>query len=381
MANRNNSSNYNNSSLLSEWLLPLIFLFCLPPVGALLIVLKLFDTHPKRHITPRSSAQAGPAAAPGSRTTMSYAATAQAMQEAAAQREPVGVSTLARKSKRLTAIGAGFTLLFGLCFVSDLADSLWILPDVLWFLEEILASMCLTIGGLGMWISGRRLKKKLRRCRQYLATIGQNKTVSVTALASATGRPVQTVREELQEMLDEGFFPTGFLDYGGDKLVLSTGGLQEQPKPAPKAAETEPAAAENAVLAEIKALNDSIAHQGLSDQIDRIGVITAKIFDYQKSHPDAASQLHSFLNYYLPTTLKILRAYAQLEQQGIEGENITAAKQRIEGMMNKVVEGFEKQLDQLFQGDALDITSDVKVLEQMLAKDGLSSGEEIGLTL
>ena len=107
---------------------------------------------------------------------------------------------------------------------------------------------------------------------------------------------------------------------------------------------------ENAVLAEIRAVNDSIEDAALSAQIDRIGVITAKIFEYQKSHPERSAQLHAFLSYYLPTTLKILRAYAQLESQGVEGENIAAAMSRIEGMMGKVVEGFEKQLDQLFQG-------------------------------
>ena len=109
--------------------------------------------------------------------------------------------------------------------------------------------------------------------------------------------------------------------------------------------------------------------------------ITAKILDYQRQHPEKSPQLHSFLSYYLPTTLKILRAYAQLEDQEVAGENITAAMERIEGMMDKVVEGFEKQLDQLFQGDALDITSDVEVLERMLSKDGLSSKDSIRLEL
>ena len=80
-----------------------------------------------------------------------------------------------------------------------------------------------------------------------------------------------------------------------------------------------------------------------------------------------------------PNTIQ--RAYAQLESQGVEGENIAAAMSRIEGMMGTVVEGFEKQLDQLFQGDAMDITTDVAVLEQMLQKDGLSSsgGMQIGI--
>ena len=141
-----------------------------------------------------------------------------------------------------------------------------------------------------------------------------------------------------------------------------------------------PAEKENAVLAEIRAVNDDIDNPRLSAQIDRIGVITAKIFDYQKTHPEKSPQLHSFLSYYLPTTLKILRAYAQLEDQEVSGENISSAMKRIENMMEKVVEGFEKQLDQLFQGDVLDITTDVEVLERMMAKDGLSSSTA-GFTL
>ena len=115
----------------------------------------------------------------------------------------------------------------------------------------------------------------------------------------------------------------------------------------------------------------------MSRKIDRIGEITGNIFAYLREKPDKEGKLRSFLSYYLPTTLKILRAYSRLEDQEVSGENITSAMERIEGMMDKVVEGFEKQLDQLFQGDALDITADVEVLERMLAKDGLSSGSSL----
>ena len=154
-------------------------------------------------------------------------------------------------------------------------------------------------------------------------------------------------------------------------------GLREEP---PK--KEEPASGqEDAILAEIRAVSGAISNPKLSAQIDRVGVITAKILEYQKSHPSKAAQLHSFLGYYLPTTLKLLRAYGQLEDQEVSGANITAAMQRIEGMMDKVVEGFEKQLDLLFQGDAMDITADVEVLERMLAKDGLSGQGGITLSL
>lgn len=381
MAEQHYNKQQPPSGSIGDWILPLVFLFVIPPVGMLLLVLKLFGGSSSAKKAAQSRTFQSQNIPSGSRTsTAEFAAAPKTKKKkSAAPLDPLTAS--AQRGKKLSTIGAVLTILFGFCTVIEAVDMLWVLPDIVWFLEEVLPLACFAIGGGCTWLAGRHLKKKVRRYRQYLAMIGQNQTISISSLASATGRSAHTVREDLQDMLDDGLFPTGFLDYGGDQLVLSPEGLKQQPKEAPKQKAVTVEEAENAVLTEIRAVNDSIAHEGLSAQIDRIGIITAKIFDYQKSHPEKSPQLHSFLSYYLPTTLKILRAYAQLESQGIEGENITAAKQRIEGMMDKVVEGFEKQLDQLFQNDALDITSDVKVLEQMLSKDGLSSGDGMRLSI
>lgn len=90
-----------------------------------------------------------------------------------------------------------------------------------------------------------------------------------------------------------GILPQGFLDYGGDRLVLSADGLSDsQPK---EEAPSQPLhQEENAILTEIRAVNEAVDNEKLSAQIDRIGVITAKILDYQKSHPESSPQLHSF---------------------------------------------------------------------------------------
>ena len=135
------------------------------------------------------------------------------------------------------------------------------------------------------------------------------------------------------------------------------------------------------VLKEIQSLSGEIDNPKIAGQVEKIGYITARIFDYQRSHPSESTQLRSFLNYYLPTTLKLLRAYEQLEDQKVHGTNINTTMERIDKMMDKVVDGFEKQLDQLFQGTAMDLTADIEVLEQMLTKDGLSSSTEFKLEL
>lgn len=294
------------------------------------------------------------------------------------------VSALDKKGKRWAIAGGAAAAICLTTFIASLGEPLlWLSRGSFdLFINELMELMvlpCIAAGGLGFLWAGLRKRKQASLYRSYLAMIGRQKIVSVSALASATGRSPDRVRDDLADMLDDGLFPQGFLDYGGDRLVLTGDGVTEAAEPEQPAPPQPPSADENAILAEIRAINDAIDNEKLSAQIDRVGVITARILDYQKSHPEKEAELHSFLSYYLPTTLKILRTYAQLEDQEVSGQNITAAMQRIENMMDKAVEGFEKQLDRLFQGDVMDITADVEVLERMLAKDGLSDQE--GLTL
>ena len=236
----------------------------------------------------------------------------------------------------------------------------------------------LTGAGLVLLYVGLFRRKRSKLFRQYLALIGQRDSVSVSTLVSATGRSYKKVCDELQDMLDLGVLPMGYLDLAQGRLVLTSQGIADQPAPQPQP-EPEAEAVEPDILSQIRQVSDAIADPAMRAKIDRIGMLTGKILDYRRQNPAKDAQLRSFLNYYLPTTLKILRAYVQLDQQGVEGSNISAAKARVEGMMDKVVEGFETQLDRLFQDQALDITSDVAVLEQMLDQDGL--GQNGGLTL
>ena len=389
------------------WLiaLGLILIGVTAPVGVLMIVMKLLGGGGKakkrrqqgRH--PYYQQQYGREPA-GARTTQEGTSWEGSSQDAPARQEPVQkqaplkpqkkkgkgrdlIAELDKKGKNWAIAGGATAAGCFIGLIGSLGDALfWLFHgDIAFFMEELtgpLVLLCCIAGGLGFVWAGLRKRKQASRWRSYLAMIGRQSSVSVSALASATGRSPGKVRDDLADMLDDGLFPQGFLDYGGDRLVLTGEGIAEPSRqeeaPPPPAKEDE-----NAILAEIRAVNDAIDDEKMSAQIDRIGVITAKILDYQKTHPDKAVQLHSFLSYYLPTTLKILRAYGQLEDQEVSGRNITAAMQRIEGMMDKVVEGFEKQLDLLFQGDAMDITTDVEVLERMLAKDGLS--DQQGLTL
>ena len=351
------------------------------PVGFLMIVLKLLGGK-KRGRHPYYTQQARQESM-GARTTAADSQAAAPTQKKRTRKKASKaqdfVQELAAKGKNMTTVGGIITAVAACITLLCVSDSLFWLPEYpLWFLEEIVPPLCFTAVGGGVLWAGLRRQKQAHRYRSYLAMIGQKKVVSVSSLAAATGDPPAKVWDVLEDMLDDGLFPAGYLDHGGGRLVVSGDGLEDTPpkqEEKPKEAPQE----EDAVLAEIRAVSDAVDNPKLAAQIDRIGDITAKILEYQRNRPEKAPQLHSFLSYYLPTTLKILRAYSQLEDQEVSGQNITSAMERIEGMMDKVVEGFEKQLDLLFQGDAMDITTDVEVLERMLAKDGLSDQE--GLTL
>ena len=363
----------------SFWILAVILLFAFTPVGILMIVLKLASGGKKKGRHPFYM-QKGEGRV-GARTVRMGDEDGRAPNPGTRPAANTLLINMAAKAKRLTLAGAIMSAIFGFASITSVTSNLWILPDVAWYLEQIVPILCFFGAGLGCLWAGLRRQRQVRTFRSYLAMVGNRDAVSISALSSAVGAPPAKVRDTLEDMLDDGFFPLAYLDYGNDRLVLTSDGVAEPP---PKEEEKEPEQApeddlQNGVLEEIRTINREIENPKLNQQIDRIGAITAKVFEYQRSHPQKSAQLHSFLNYYLPTTLKILRAYARLEDQEVEGENITAAMERIENMMDKVVEGFEKQLDQLFQGDALDITTDVEVLERMLEKDGLSSGDGLRL--
>lgn len=125
-------------------------------------------------------------------------------------------------------------------------------------------------------------------------------------------------------------------------------------------------------VGEMRRLNDSIEDPVLSQQIDHIEATTGKIFQYVMAHPDRKGQIRRFLNYYLPTTLKLLNAYDRLDEAGISGINIDGAKGRISEVMKAIVDGFDRQLDALYQGEVMDINAEIKVLQSLLTGDGLA---------
>lgn len=131
----------------------------------------------------------------------------------------------------------------------------------------------------------------------------------------------------------------------------------------------------NLAISEMKRLNTSIKDEKISADIDRLEDLSAKIFAQVKADPKKLPQIRKFMDYYLPTTLKLLNAYDRMGAQGVNGENIDNTMQRVESMMSTIVAAFEKQLDMLFGSEAMDISTDITVLENMMKREGLSEDD------
>ena len=265
------------------------------------------------------------------------------------------------------------------------------------------------LGGLALLTSSIAGNRKYNRLyRTYWNIIGDQPYISIAELAKITGRSRKKVKKDLQKMLDNNLLPEdAYIDHAANCLILQPGYVRGTARPQPDPMDNEPIIAEvvdepkakkkpadqpqpepqqqdpadreaailqetfDAKLREIRYWNDEIDDERVSARIDDIEATTANIFYLVREKPERASEIRTFMNYYLPTTLKLLKAYARLEKQSVAGENIKSSRQEIERILDKLAEGFRQQLDRLFQADAIDISSDIDVLETMMAKDGL----------
>ena len=128
----------------------------------------------------------------------------------------------------------------------------------------------------------------------------------------------------------------------------------------------------DAHLRTVRELSAKIDNTDVRAKVDRLGGTCQRIFDYVRQNPKSADELRKFMNYYLPTLEKLVKTYELMEEQGVEGENITASKARISQMLDTMDAAFRKQLDALFGDTALDIDTDITVMEGMMAQEGLT---------
>ena len=274
----------------------------------------------------------------------------------------------------ITAIGAIASALFAIGGISEL---LTLFEEGFSFTGLInpIVAFCFSAAGLVTALFGHVRKKKAQRFENYLKLIGDKTAVPIHYLADVMGIDYHKVIKDLREMISRGILTPAWLDLKTYRLMRTE--YTEAQAVQPEEKKEEALSRNDRILRQIRADNDLIADVEVSAKIDRIEDLTRKIFAILEERPEKEAQLYNFMNYYLPTTLKALESYARLEAQGVETAAIREAKQKINKALDELADGYEKQLDKLFEDDVVDITADIDVMRKMLQKDGLKEDEII----
>ena len=242
---------------------------------------------------------------------------------------------------------------------------------------------------------GVDMVRTVGRFRQYVSVLKDREFCDIKEIASATGRDVRKVLKDVKKMITKGWFCQGHLDEKESCLMVSEHAWNQytalmedmkQRKAEEQAAQKKMqeeydrlspevqkiVQAGDEYVRRIKAANDAIPGEVISAKISRMELLVDRIFDRVEQNPDSVNDMRRMMDYYLPTTMKLLEAYEELVAQPGLGENIFSSKKEFEDTIDTLNIAFEKLLDSLFQDTAWDVSSDISVLHTMLAQEGLT---------
>ena len=282
----------------------------------------------------------------------------------------------------MTAMGGAFLFTILLTLISGT----WTAP--------VLAFFGIGAGAFGIMLrKGISQTKRLSRMKRYISLCGDNMYVNLQDLADQTQKSMDYVLKDIKKMLSLGFFPQGHLDQKESCLMLDDATYreylriekerkvlaEEQAKKADATPEEKAADELNAILSEgqdyiqkLHHLNDIIEDPVVSEKLYQMEHLLKEIFGRLKETPEQMPKMRKLMNYYLPTTIKLLQAYSEFDDVSAPNQDIASAKSEIEKTIDIINEAFTELLNKLFQKSAFDAATDAQVLQTMLAKEGLT---------
>ncbi|MBR3053188.1 MAG: 5-bromo-4-chloroindolyl phosphate hydrolysis family protein, partial [Firmicutes bacterium] len=258
----------------------------------------------------------------------------------------------------------------------------------------LLAGAIIAAGSAYAFVTGRKDKELVKRYYQYAQAVGDAEYIEIDKLARKTGRTRQEVLADIKALMDKGLLAEAWLDEQETTLILTeevydqykqireqSEQLRQQAEKVQEADADLPESA-RAIIKEgreyirtIHEYNDEIPGVEMSEKLYRLESTMDRIVEQVRKQPESAPELRKLMSYYLPTTVKLLSAYKELDRQTVSGENIVNTKKEIEDALDTINDAFEKLLDSLFQSMAWDVSSDISVMQTMFAQDGLTEKE------
>lgn len=240
----------------------------------------------------------------------------------------------------------------------------------------------------------RRTVTKTEHFKKYRAILLRKKYASIADLSRETGVPEKKVVSELKDFTAGGLIRQGHFDEGetcfiaSDELYEQYLRTRERAREM-KAGEEARTKQEDAMTPEVRELlaqgntyirmiqeaNAKIPGEEVTEKLSRMETIVRRIFDEVRERPELAGSLNLFMDYYLPTTTKLINAYVEMDRNPVQGDNIKSAKREIENSLDTICDAFEKLLDSFFRDTAMDVSSDISVMKMMMQQEGLTEDE------
>lgn len=268
------------------------------------------------------------------------------------------------------------------------------------FTYLLAAFLPVLIGSIYLIVNGTRLSGQAKRSKRYFFFLREKGYCSIESISQRMGLPVKKVREDIKKMLVKGIFPQGALDeqetcfignreyYAQYQEALESykqrTAIEEQKQ---SVEQTERRQEEinlqdngilqegRAYLEEIRNVQSHIYEPEFSQKLQRLQMVIEQILKHVQTHPQQLEEIRKFMDYYLPTTLKLIKTYENFSAQPIQGENITQAKREIEETIETINKAFERLLDSLYEDVTMDVSTDISVLNTMLAQEGLKESD------
>lgn len=238
-------------------------------------------------------------------------------------------------------------------------------------------------------------KDRLNRMKRYIAICAGKMYINISDLAQQAGKSTKYVLKDIKKMLKLGFFPEGHLDEKDTCLMLDDATYREYLKTEKerKVLEEQEAAKKmqrskntnqeleimlsegHDYIKKLHEMNDLIEGEIISQKLYRMEQLLYEIFERVEEDPTQMPRMHKLMNYYLPTTIKLLQTYEEFDNISSPNAEIIAAKQEIEKTVDTINEAFTELLNKLFQSTVFDVTADAQVLQTMLAKEGLTKND------
>ena len=250
----------------------------------------------------------------------------------------------------------------------------------------------MTVFCIGLSIAGGKRLGLVKRFKTYTKELEKQGFASIEKLGELVGKEDYFVIKDLKKMLGKSWFLEGHFDMNETCFIATDKAynqylnaeeaqkkrkLEEELRQSEIDNNPEAAAVKEMVdygkvyLDKIRKANDDIPQKEISDKLARLELVSASIFNYVEAHPNKLPEIRKFINYYMPTTLKLVEAYKEFNEQPLQGDNIISSKKEIEDTLDKINLAFENLLNQLYGENMLDISSDISALSTMLSKEGL----------